>query len=242
MSVGWLTSALHEMSHLAAARWFGLRILRIQIASFPIIATKRFAGVRWRIGVFSLGGAVAIYGEGKTCDAIPASQRAGAWPCAPAKHRLITAAAGPASNVLVAAILLVWIIVDFHSGNRSLVSLLKWALNFHEILSSMRRGDSTIAEQYSSAVTDGILWAQSREASAAVSGFVINAWAVVTNVSDVPFRDGWHVRRCLREMRGQPPLSQEDWDAQRRRAVRKSRVAALSAGLIIIAVAAGILL
>jgi hypothetical protein len=41
---------------------------------------------------------------------------------------------------------------------------------------------------------------------------------------------------------GAAPLSQEDWDAQRLRAVRKNWVTALSAGLIVIIVAAGVLL
>lgn len=72
VSWAWLLIALpgmvllHELGHLWAARWMGVRVLEFGMGFGPSLASWRSSDIRWRINMIPLGGYVKLHLEGSS--------------------------------------------------------------------------------------------------------------------------------------------------------------------------------
>lgn len=115
-----LTILIHEGGHFLAARWLGLRVDAFSLGFGPALWKRRIKGVEYKVGAIPFGGYVALpqldpsgmqtlQGDSHADPAVPEEKRrkAAAPPIPPAVwwKRILVAAAGPAGNVLFAAVL-----------------------------------------------------------------------------------------------------------------------------------------
>ena len=97
-----LIVVVHELGHLLAAKWAGMRADRFQVGfGPPILRLGRWNETEFSIGPFPLGGFVAIHGmEPKD---YPPEERA--FVDQPLSKRMITIAAGPFMSIVLALVL-----------------------------------------------------------------------------------------------------------------------------------------
>ena len=103
---------LHEGGHYLVARWCGMRVDRFSIGFGKSIAEFRRGETVFQIGRVPLGGFVQIAGlNPHEEDLDPDDPRS--YPNRPAWQRIATIFAGPFTNYLVAAVLMVGVFVGF---------------------------------------------------------------------------------------------------------------------------------
>lgn len=101
--------SVHEWGHYLAMRLFGVRVLKFSIGFGPrLLAWTNKAGTEFAFSAIPLGGYVKPL-DHRDCE-VPESQRNEEFSGKPAWQRIITFAAGPAAN-LVLAILLYWLVL-----------------------------------------------------------------------------------------------------------------------------------
>ncbi|OGY65467.1 MAG: RIP metalloprotease RseP [Candidatus Harrisonbacteria bacterium RIFCSPLOWO2_02_FULL_41_11] len=98
--------SFHEFCHLLAAKWFGVKVKVYSIGFWKRIVWKRFGDTEYRISILPIGGYVRLAGEegasdkdkGEDKNELPERlfSNKSAW------QRFLIAAAGPASNYLLA--------------------------------------------------------------------------------------------------------------------------------------------
>lgn len=115
---------LHELGHFCVARWCGVRVLRFSIGFGKPIWSRRFgkSETEWVISMIPLGGYVKMYDakliapiEGQEIDLKGDFSSANVW------KRIAIILAGPASNFLVAILLLAGILM--HGTQQPLAKL-----------------------------------------------------------------------------------------------------------------------
>lgn len=96
-----VTTVVHELGHLLAARYFGVRVMTFSIGFGPELYgfTDRL-GTRWRLAALPLGGSVGLLDEPAVLSA-----RSGGICEVPAAAKLFIIIAGPAFNFLFAGAL-----------------------------------------------------------------------------------------------------------------------------------------
>jgi regulator of sigma E protease len=97
---------LHEAGHFVAAKWTGMRVERFSLFFPPTIAKFRRGDTEYALGATPLGGYVKITGMNPN-EEIPDSVRPRAYYNQPVWKRIVTIAAGPAVNILI-AFAIVW--------------------------------------------------------------------------------------------------------------------------------------
>lgn len=101
--------AIHEYGHYLAMRAFGVRVLTFSIGFGPrLLQWRSSGGTDFVISAIPLGGYVKPL-DRRDCDVDPADQ-ASEFSGKPAWQRVITYAAGPAANLLL-AIVIYWVIL-----------------------------------------------------------------------------------------------------------------------------------
>jgi len=120
---------LHELGHLAFAWCFSLRPLTVSIGSGPKLWDGRVFGVYWTIKAVPLNGYVWVW---------PTPEKAARW------RMLLTVAAGPAMNALMAAVAALatrsspksWILVRADDSSYVFFMLI-FLMNFYSLISSL---------------------------------------------------------------------------------------------------------
>jgi regulator of sigma E protease len=107
-----LVVLIHELGHFAAARAAGVEVEAFSIGWGPRIAGWKRGGTEWRLSAFPIGGFCKMKGEEafaaaiqNKSDVIP--REPGTLYGAPAWKRILIAFAGPAANVLFAAVVFI---------------------------------------------------------------------------------------------------------------------------------------
>ncbi|CAM5791251.1 RIP metalloprotease RseP [Castellaniella caeni] len=99
-----LLVTFHELGHYWVARWCGVRILRFSVGFGPILARRLDRrGTEWALSAIPLGGYVKMLDDAPE-QADPAT-RAAAFNGKPLAQRAAVVLAGPAANLILAAIL-----------------------------------------------------------------------------------------------------------------------------------------
>jgi len=105
---------VHEMGHYLVGRWFGVHAETFSIGfGHEIAAWHDKRGTRWRIGALPLGGYVKFAGDMNAASEadpawleLPQAERNRTFPAKPLWQRALIVAAGPAVNLLFAALIL----------------------------------------------------------------------------------------------------------------------------------------
>jgi regulator of sigma E protease len=96
---------LHEFGHFMAAKAVGMRVERFSLFFPPLLARKKVGETEYAIGAIPLGGYVKITGMNPDED-LPDEVRTRAYTAQPVWKRIVTIAAGPAMNLILAFLLL----------------------------------------------------------------------------------------------------------------------------------------
>ncbi len=96
---------LHELGHFAAAKAVGMRVERFSLFFPPLLLKKKVGETEYALGALPLGGYVKISGMSPDED-LPDDVRTRAYTAQPVWKRVVVIAAGPAVNLLLAALLL----------------------------------------------------------------------------------------------------------------------------------------
>jgi regulator of sigma E protease len=105
---------VHEMGHYLVGRWFGVHAETFSIGfGRELAAWHDRRGTRWRIGALPLGGYVKFAGDMNAASQtdpawleLPPQERNRSFPAKPLWQRALIVAAGPAINLLFAAVIL----------------------------------------------------------------------------------------------------------------------------------------
>src|SRR5215471_15029365 len=103
---------VHEGGHFVIARLSGMRVDRFSIGFGPKILSFKRGETTYQIAAIPLGGYVQIAGLNPGEENIAADDPR-AYPNRPAWQRLATIFAGPGTNYLFAAILMVFVYIAF---------------------------------------------------------------------------------------------------------------------------------
>ena len=96
---------LHELGHFTAAKAVGMRVERFYLFFPPAIAKFRRGETEYGVGAIPLGGFVKITGMNPD-EELPPEVAPRAYYRQPVWKRIVTIAAGPAVNLLIAFVLL----------------------------------------------------------------------------------------------------------------------------------------
>ena len=118
---------IHESGHFLAAKAFGMKAEKFYLGFPPAAIKKKIGETEYGVGVIPLGGYVKIMGMTRE-EEIAKTEEGRAYFAQPVWQRVITIAAGPAMNVLLAALLF---FVFYYQGapdirpNTTIVSIVK---------------------------------------------------------------------------------------------------------------------
>ncbi|MEA2443943.1 MAG: regulator of sigma protease, partial [Thermoleophilales bacterium] len=98
---------LHELGHFTAAKAVGMRVERFSLFFPPLIWRKKVGETEYAIGAVPLGGYVKISGMSPAED-LPDEVRTRAYYSQPVWKRIVVIAAGPAVNLVLAFLLLLF--------------------------------------------------------------------------------------------------------------------------------------
>jgi regulator of sigma E protease len=98
---------LHELGHFAAAKAVGMRVERFSLFFPPLLVRKKIGETEYAIGLIPAGGYVKISGMSPAED-LPDEVRTRAYYAQPVWKRIVVIAAGPAVNLVLAFVLLVF--------------------------------------------------------------------------------------------------------------------------------------
>ena len=118
---------IHELGHFIAARAFGMVVETFSIGFGPAIWKKKIGGITYKIGVFPIGGYVALPQMDPSGPGTQAADASGKKdePASPVPRvspwkKIVVAVAGAAGNMLLAYII-AWIVFHSRATRRSAV-------------------------------------------------------------------------------------------------------------------------
>ncbi len=94
----------HESGHFLAAKSFGMKAEKFYIGFPPALVKKKIGETEYGVGFIPLGGYVKIMGMTRE-EEVPAGEEGRAYFSQPVWQRVLTIAAGPLMNVLIAGLL-----------------------------------------------------------------------------------------------------------------------------------------
>ena len=98
-----LLVSLHELGHLLVARWCGIKVLRFSVGIGKPFYTKRWRNIEWCLAPLPLGGYVKMV-DTREGDVSP-EDLPYAFDKQPPLKRIAVVAAGPLTNLALAAVL-----------------------------------------------------------------------------------------------------------------------------------------
>lgn len=110
---------LHELGHMLAAKWFGMRVEKYAIGFPPKIFGKRFGETEYMLGLIPLGGFVKISGmvdESMDTEALKEEPKPWEFRAKPAWQRLIVMMGGIIVNVITGIV--IYIALTFNYGEQ----------------------------------------------------------------------------------------------------------------------------
>lgn len=101
---------IHELGHMLAARRMGIVVTAFSIGWGKVLLRKTYKGIEYRLSLIPLGGYCKLQGESAYVDAWEKKEKSldsqeGDFHYASPLKRIITAAAGPAANLLLAFVI-----------------------------------------------------------------------------------------------------------------------------------------
>lgn len=94
----------HELGHFLVAKWAGVRVLRFSLGFGPKLLSFKRGETEYMISAVPLGGYVKMWGDDPSATLAPEEQK-GSFLHQPLWRRSAIVAAGPAFNLLLAAVL-----------------------------------------------------------------------------------------------------------------------------------------
>ena len=126
---------LHELGHMLAAKWFGMRVEKYAIGFPPKIFSKKFGETEYMLGLIPLGGFVKISGmvdESLDTEALKKDPEPWEFRAKPAWQRLIVMMGGIIVNVITGII--IFIALTYNYGESYLpASEVKYGVQPNEI-------------------------------------------------------------------------------------------------------------
>ncbi|GAB3537101.1 RIP metalloprotease RseP [Pontibacter brevis] len=108
---------LHELGHMLAAKWFGMRVEKYAIGFPPKVFGKKFGETEYMLGLIPLGGFVKISGmvdESMDTDALKEEPKPWEFRAKPAWQRLIVMMGGIIVNVITGIV--IYIALTYNYG------------------------------------------------------------------------------------------------------------------------------
>ena len=96
---------VHELGHFLVAKLFGVRVDAFSLGFPPKLLHKKIGDTEYRLSVVPLGGYVKLYGENPK-DEVPPELEPVSFSHHPLWHRFLIVLAGPAFNLIFAALAL----------------------------------------------------------------------------------------------------------------------------------------
>jgi regulator of sigma E protease len=96
---------VHELGHFLVAKFFGVRVDAFSLGFPPKLLHKKIGDTDYRLSVIPLGGYVKLFGENPG-DEVPPELEPVSFSHQPLWHRFLIVLAGPAFNLLFAAVAL----------------------------------------------------------------------------------------------------------------------------------------
>ncbi len=93
--------AFHELGHLMAARWVGVRVLKYSLGFGPKVFGRQIGETEYLISAFPLGGYVKLFGE-EEADASSPEERRRSFVHQSLPRKMFIVAAGPGFNFILA--------------------------------------------------------------------------------------------------------------------------------------------
>ncbi|MHA6249753.1 RIP metalloprotease RseP [Pontibacter sp. CAU 1760] len=110
---------LHELGHMLAAKWFGMRVEKYAIGFPPKLFGKKFGETEYMLGLIPLGGFVKISGmvdESMDTEALKEEPKPWEFRAKPAWQRLIVMMGGIIVNVVTGIV--IFIILTYNYGEQ----------------------------------------------------------------------------------------------------------------------------
>jgi membrane-associated protease RseP (regulator of RpoE activity) len=131
MYLGWLILVagvlgvllIHELGHLVAARFFGLKVSSLSVGLGPeIIGFTDRSGTRWKVALLPIGGSCTFSDDASALSScLPHSADHRTFSGASLRERAIVYAAGPVFNLALASIL--FLVIICWSGKLTISSI-----------------------------------------------------------------------------------------------------------------------
>ena len=96
---------VHELGHFLMAKLFGVRVDAFSLGFPPKLLHKKIGDTDYRLSVVPLGGYVKLFGENPK-DEVPPELQPVSFSHHPLWHRFLIVLAGPAFNLIFAAVAL----------------------------------------------------------------------------------------------------------------------------------------
>jgi len=107
---------LHELGHMLAAKWFGMRVEKFAIGFPPKVFGKKFGETEYMIGAIPLGGFVKISGmvdESMDTEAMKEEPKPWEFRSKPAWQRLIVMMGGIIVNVITGIVIYIFLTYNY---------------------------------------------------------------------------------------------------------------------------------
>ena len=140
---------LHELGHMLAAKWFGMRVEKYAIGFPPKVFSKKFGETEYMLGMIPLGGFVKISGmvdESMDTEALKEEPKPYEFRAKPAWQRLIVMMGGIIVNVITGIV--IYAALTYHYGDSYLpASEVKYGVVANDIGKDIgfRTGDRIVA-------------------------------------------------------------------------------------------------
>lgn len=140
---------VHELGHMVAAKYFGMRVEKFSIGFPPKIFGKQWGETEYSIGMIPLGGFVKISGmvdESMDTEALAQEPQAWEFRSKPAWQRLIVMLGGIIVNIVTGIIIYIFITFIFGEKYISMDEVNKRGVYAHETAQEMglRSGDKIL--------------------------------------------------------------------------------------------------
>jgi regulator of sigma E protease len=146
---------LHEGGHFVAAKAVGMRVERFSLFFGPLILKRRIGETEYGIGVIPLGGYVKITGMNPS-EAIPPEAVPRAYYNQAVWRRIVTIAAGPAVNILIAFIIVWAVLLNTGVQNAQLTRTVGGVLKGTPAAAALHPGDRLVSINGQSSTIDAL--------------------------------------------------------------------------------------
>lgn len=138
-----LIIALHELGHFAAARIFGVKVLRFAIGFGPKIFQHQTTSTHFSVNLIPIGGSVRLLGE-MPWEYVPEDQKGNSFSHQSVGRKVLILLAGPASNIIL-SLLMIFIVNAFGGFKGALMpEIVAVTPNSPAAVAGLRVGDKLV--------------------------------------------------------------------------------------------------